>query len=82
MVPGLPHAGHLGPAIILGHVDSRRFGPGVFYHLAELRPGDSVDVARADGTVARFAVDEVRQVANGTFRRSRSTATSTTRACD
>lgn len=62
-----PTPGTLGPAIILGHVDSRRFGPGVFYHLAELRPGDSVDVARADGTVARFAVDEVRQVAKRDF---------------
>lgn len=62
-----PPPGALGPAIILGHVDSRRFGPGVFYHLAELQPGDTVDVARADGTVARFDVDEVRQVAKRDF---------------
>jgi len=62
-----PPPGAIGPAIILGHVDSRRFGPGVFYHLAELQPGDTVDVARADGTVARFAVDEVRQVAKRDF---------------
>ncbi len=62
-----PTPGALGPAIILGHVDSRRFGPGVFYHLAALHPGDAVDVARADGTVARFVVDEVRQVAKQDF---------------
>jgi sortase (surface protein transpeptidase) len=62
-----PTPGTLGPAIILGHVDSRRYGPGVFYHLADLRPGDAVDVARDDGTVARFTVDEVRQVAKRGF---------------
>lgn len=62
-----PTPGARGPAIILGHVDSRRYGPGVFYHLAELRTGDTVDVARTDGSVARFAVDEVRVVAKRDF---------------
>lgn len=62
-----PTPGSLGPAIILGHVDSRRYGPGVFYHLADLRPGDQVDVSRADGTVARFAVDGVQEVAKRDF---------------
>ncbi len=62
-----PTPGTPGPAIILGHVDSRRFGPGVFYHLADLQPGDAVEVTRADGIVARFAVDEVRQVTKRDF---------------
>lgn len=62
-----PAPGALGPAIILGHVDSRRYGPGVFYQLTDLRPGDAVDVGRDDGTVARFVVDEVRQVAKRDF---------------
>jgi hypothetical protein len=62
-----PTPGALGPAIILGHVDSRRYGPGVFYRLGDLRPGDGVTVTRADGTVATFTVDAVRQVAKTDF---------------
>ena len=47
--------GDQGPAVIGGHVDSRN-GPGVFFRLRTLRPGDLVDVTRSDGTTARFAV--------------------------
>ena len=56
--PG-PEPGAVGPAVILGHVDSAAFGPGVFYDLGALSPGDPIEVARADGTVAVFAVDRV-----------------------
>jgi hypothetical protein len=62
-----PAPGAPGPAIILGHVDSRRYGPGVFYHLKDLQAGDRIDVTRADATVARFAVDSVREVAKSDF---------------
>jgi hypothetical protein len=48
--------GQQGPAVIAGHVDSRT-GPAVFYRLRELRPGDRVEVARADGVRLRFAVE-------------------------
>jgi Sortase domain len=47
--------GDQGPAVIGGHVDSRR-GPGVFFRLRTLRPGDLVDVNRSDGRSVRFAV--------------------------
>lgn len=47
--------GDQGPAVIGGHVDSRR-GPGVFFRLRTLRPGDVVDVTRSDGRTARFSV--------------------------
>jgi len=50
--------GQAGPAVIAGHVDSRS-GPAVFYRLGDLRPGDTVDVTRADGSVVTFRVDEV-----------------------
>ena len=50
--------GQAGPAVIAGHVDSRS-GPAVFYRLGDLRPGDVVDVTRADGGVVTFRVDEV-----------------------
>jgi sortase (surface protein transpeptidase) len=53
-----PRPGAVGPAIILGHIDSYR-GPGVFFRLAELRPGDRVYVHRSDGSMASFRVTEV-----------------------
>ena len=62
-----PAPGTLGPAIILGHVDSREFGPGVFYSLQNMKAGDSIEVSRADGTVAEFVVDEVESVQKSEF---------------
>jgi hypothetical protein len=56
-----PAPGQAGPAVITGHVDSR-FAPGnraAFYELGDVRPGDDVDVARADRRVAVFRVDSV-----------------------
>ena len=52
--------GDPGSAVILGHVDSRS-GPAVFYRLRELRRGDLVEVARADGSTVRFAVQRTEQ---------------------
>ncbi|RZU31718.1 class F sortase [Blastococcus saxobsidens] len=54
-----PAPGAVGPAVILGHVDSAEHGPGIFFDLGALEPGDEVTVDRADGTVAVFAVDRV-----------------------
>jgi sortase (surface protein transpeptidase) len=53
---GGPAPGETGPAVIAGHIDSRR-GPAVFYRLHALRPGDRVAVERADGTTVQFAVE-------------------------
>jgi hypothetical protein len=61
-----PRPGQPGPAVIVGHVDSRS-GPAVFYRLPELRPGATVLVDRADGTTARFRVPGHRQVAKSRF---------------
>jgi hypothetical protein len=58
--------GDLGPAVIGGHVDSRR-GPGVFFSLRSLQPGDAVEVTRSDGQVVRFAVTGVREVSKAQF---------------
>jgi hypothetical protein len=55
--PG-PAPGQLGSAVILGHVDSYQ-GPGVFFRLGALRPGDRISVRLADGTVTHFVVDKV-----------------------
>lgn len=56
---GSPRPGAPGPALLLGHVDSAEQGPGVFFDLGALTPGDEVDVTRADQTVAAFTVQRV-----------------------
>jgi hypothetical protein len=63
---GGPRPGQAGPAVILGHVDSRR-GPGVFYPLAGVAPGTEVHVDRADGSTATFRVTGVQTVAKDGF---------------
>lgn len=62
-----PTPGELGPAVLLGHVDSAQWGPGVFYRLGTLRPGQGVEVTRADATVATFVVDRVESYPKNTF---------------
>ncbi len=56
-----PTPGALGPAVVVGHVDSAASGPAVFYRLAELRPGNGITVQRADGSTAVFTVTGVRE---------------------
>jgi sortase (surface protein transpeptidase) len=56
---GSPTPGELGPSLLLGHVDSAEYGPGVFYKLGALHQGDTVDVTRSDSTVAVFRIDRV-----------------------
>jgi hypothetical protein len=53
--------GDPGSAVLLGHVDSERDGPAVFYRLRELRRGDQIKVVRADGSTVRFAVERTEQ---------------------
>jgi hypothetical protein len=59
--------GSLGPAVIVGHVDSAAQGPSVFFNLGDLRPGDKVSVTRADDLVAVFRVDGVRRYPKSYF---------------
>jgi len=59
--------GDPGSAVILGHVDSRRDGPAVFFRLRDLRPGDQIKVVRADGSTVRFAVDRTEQYLKSRF---------------
>jgi sortase (surface protein transpeptidase) len=63
---GSPRPGAVGSAVIAGHIDSRT-GPGVFFRLSSLRPGDRVYVRRADGTLAVFRVTAVRQFPKDSF---------------
>ena len=63
---GGPRPGQPGPAVILGHVDSRT-GPGVFVRLGTLRRGALVHVDRADGSTATFRVHTVTRVPKDRF---------------
>jgi len=51
--------GQSGPAVLVGHVDAAATGPAVFYELGDLRPGDLIDVTRADHRTAEFRVTSV-----------------------
>jgi hypothetical protein len=51
-----PTPGQPGTAVILGHVDSAKVGPAIFYNLGDLRPGDLIYVTRADRQTAVFRV--------------------------
>lgn len=61
-----PAPGAVGPALLAAHVDSRA-GPGVFFRLVELRPGDEVTVERTDGTSVVFVVTGTTRVAKTAF---------------
>jgi sortase (surface protein transpeptidase) len=63
---GGPTPGEFGPAVIGGHVDSKR-GPAVFYRLGALQKGDRVDVTRADRSTARFVIDRVARYSKAQF---------------
>jgi hypothetical protein len=55
-----PQPGAPGPAVLIGHVDSRT-GPAVFYRLHKLRPGDEILISHSDGTTSRFLVGRLEQ---------------------
>jgi len=56
---GGPTPGEVGPAVIAGHVDWN--GPGVFYDLHNLKPGDQVTITRKDGSKPSFRITRVEQ---------------------
>ena len=55
---GSARPGAIGSAVIAGHIDSVS-GPGVFFRLRLLRPGNRVYVRRANGSLAVFEVTTV-----------------------
>ncbi|MFF6780219.1 class F sortase [Streptomyces sp. NPDC012510] len=54
--PGAP-----GTALFVGHVDTET-RPAVFYKLSALRIGEKIRVARSDGRIAEFTVDDVQVI--------------------
>jgi Sortase domain len=63
---GGPRPGDRGPAVIAGHVDSKR-GPAVFYRLGELRKGDLIVVRYPGRAEARFRVERTERHAKRAF---------------
>jgi sortase (surface protein transpeptidase) len=63
---GSPRPGAVGPAVILGHIDSDQ-RPGVFFRLAELRAGDPIYVRRSDDTTVEFLVTAVQTYLKARF---------------
>lgn len=63
---GSARPGAVGAAVIAGHIDSVT-GPGVFFRLSLLRPGDRVYVRRADGSLAVFDVTAVHSYLKSRF---------------
>ncbi|WP_370096968.1 class F sortase [Streptacidiphilus sp. MAP12-20] len=61
--------GQVGPSVLLAHVDSWKLplGKAAFYELGAARPGDVVQVTRADGSVAEFQVDSATVVSKSGF---------------
>lgn len=63
---GGPRPGELGPAVIVGHVDSKKSGPGVFYRLREAKVGDTATVITTTGS-QEFVVVATELVAKDEF---------------
>lgn len=63
---GGPKPGERGPAVIMGHVDSRRSGPGVFYDLVNLPVGATVTVETTTGA-QHFVVTSIEQFPKDQF---------------
>jgi sortase (surface protein transpeptidase) len=56
---GSPRPGAIGAAVIAGHIDSY-LGPGVFFRLRDLKPGNLIYIRRRHGSLAVFMVTAVR----------------------
>jgi hypothetical protein len=61
-----PRPGQDGPAVILGHVDSKD-APGIFFDLVDVERGALVRIDRADGTSAQFRITHVEKMPKTRF---------------
>jgi Sortase domain len=61
---GGPTPGQFGPALIVGHADTRT-GASVFHDLPRMKPGQRIEVRRADRSVAVFEVNSVEHFNKG-----------------
>ena len=61
-----PLPGDTGPAVIGGHVDSYA-GPGVFFELRDLQPGNQIMIGEGNAGVLTFVVQRVEEYPKATF---------------
>jgi len=61
-----PAPGQEGAAVIVGHVDSSS-GPAVFYRLATLKPGSTIQVIASNCQTASFVVTSIEQYPKNRF---------------
>lgn len=64
---GSPTPGEVGPTVIEGHVTGAGGRASIFFELAALAPGDTVEVDRQDGRTVTFEVYRVDQFAKSSF---------------
>ncbi|PCC17513.1 hypothetical protein CIK58_07940 [Brevibacterium aurantiacum] len=62
-----PTPGEVGPSLIVGHVDSAKEGPAVFFDLGGLQPEDTLTVTREDDSKATFSIDDVTDYGKDSF---------------
>jgi sortase (surface protein transpeptidase) len=62
-----PTPGEQGPSVIVGHIDSAKQGPGVFFKLGSMQKGDKITVQRKDGTTAHFTVYQLAEYDKSDF---------------
>lgn len=62
-----PLPGDLGPSVILGHINSAQYGPGVFVRLNTMHAGDLITIIRADHRTAVFRADQVAEYPKSRF---------------
>ncbi|HEX2144928.1 MAG TPA: class F sortase [Glycomyces sp.] len=60
--PG-PTPGEFGPTVLMGHVDTERSGPAVFFPLKHLDEGDRIELTREDGIVVVYEVTAIESYA-------------------
>lgn len=61
-----PTPGEIGPAVIDGHVD--QVGDiAIFWRLRELKPGDTIEISRQDGSTAKFKAGFLEQFSQDNF---------------
>ncbi len=58
---GSARPGHVGTAVVVGHIDSAATGAAVFYYLDKLRPGNLVTITLPHAGSVRYRVDGLRQ---------------------
>lgn len=63
---GGSHPGEVGPAVIVGHLDSK-IGPAVFYGLQQLQQGHEIQILDTAGHMTVFKVDQLIQVSKDQF---------------